>query len=378
MSHLMDIGHENIRDYILDECSTEQLEKIEKLQNDNPTLTQLITIIDELKQKSKPDIKDTTGDIPDSFSEIDSIILEIQSSNTDESFAQNFLRWLAQSPTFFEKLITKLDQVSMMQVESDLPELQEVAFKTDDELLEQAGILTEKSERENLSFFEFINDLINNIKTWFQEKPKLAYSLSTAVLTFLIIVIAIIPPSKQDPFESYRYADKVPYEYDITSFRGQTIDLSIDQTLETFKNKFILGISDYMLFDYENAIKKWKELEPIADELAGLSSNQKFLPWIREYYFYLGVSHLALGRNKNLNEKESKMHFKKSIDYLLRIDSLASKYSLKENVRINYFLGLAFGFLGKYEKAVEYLQKTDPSFKYFKESQSILYQLTNN
>jgi len=341
MSHLMDIGHENIRDYILDECSTEQLEKIEKLQNDNPTLTQLITIIDELKQKSKPDIKDIVGDIPESFSEIESIILEIQSGNSDESFAQNFLRWLAQSPTFFEKLITKLNQVSMMQSETEIPELQEVAIKTDDELLEQAGILTEKSEREKFSLFELINNLIDNIKTWFQEKPKLAYSLSTAVLTFLIIVIAIIPPGKQDPFESYRYADKVPYEYDISSFRGQTDVLKIDPSLESFKNEFKIGISDYIICDYENAIKTWEALKPTADGLENISPNDNSIPWIREYYFYLGISHLALGSNHDFKLSKRKINLNKSIDYLLYSMRIVTKYNLKKIDRENYFIGFS-------------------------------------
>jgi len=372
MNHLMDIGHENIRDYILDECSTEQLEKIEKLQNDNPTLTQLITIIDELKQKSKPDIKDTTGDIPESFSEIESIILEIQSGNSDESFAQNFLRWLAQSPTFFEKLITKLDQVSMMQVESDLPELQEVAFKTDDELLEQAGILTKKSKREKFSLFELINNLIDNIKSWFQVKPKLAYSLSTAVITFLIIVIAFNPPEQQDPFESYRYADKVPYEYDISSFRGQTVDLGIDQTLETFKNNFKLGISDYMLCDYENAIKTWEALKPTADGLENISPNDNSIPWIREYYFYLGISYLALGSNHDFKLSKRKINLNKSIDYLLYSMRIVTKYNLKKIDRENYFIGIAYGLNGNLDLAIIYLKAIDSSSKHYKKSKSLL------
>ena len=105
------------------------------------------------------------------LSDIDSIIMEIQSGTIDSKSALKILSYLFQSSIFLEKLLTRLNQVSMMQLETDLPELQEVAIKTDDELLEQAGILTEKSEREKLSLFELVNNLIDNIKSWFQVKP---------------------------------------------------------------------------------------------------------------------------------------------------------------------------------------------------------------
>lgn len=188
----MDIGHKNIKDYILDECNAEQLEQIEKLKNKNPTYKHLLNIIDELKHNSKPDIKDITRDIPESFSEIDSIILNIQSGSVDESFAQNFLSWLIQSPPFFEKLYTKLDQVFNLQSETDLPELQEVAIKSDEEILQQAGIFAKSNEMDSQSIIEnvktYINDIIDNIADWFQEKPKLAYSVIS------ILVISITSP----------------------------------------------------------------------------------------------------------------------------------------------------------------------------------------
>ena len=274
----------------------------------------------------------------------------MQSGKIKPARAKAILNLIVQSPQFFEKFYTRLSQVTSLQVEGDLPELQEVTIKTDDMILEELGVL--KKEKSANKFEE----LVDRIRGLFVEKPRLAYAISTALAAILILVIVITPPSAKDPFESYIYTNKVPYEFDISSFRGQTDYAELNPLLVSFINQFKMGISDYMLCDYENAIKTWEELKLIADELESNLPNVNSIPWIREYHFYLGVSYLALGRNQDLDQKESEKFLKKSIEYLLQSESLVSKYSLKNGDKENYFLGLAYGILGITNDAVKYFQ----------------------
>lgn len=182
MNRLSEVNHSIIKDYILGKNNPTDLEKLNQLSEKDPTVNQLLKIIDELKQLTVPGKNIEKENIPNSFSEIDNILLELQAGSVQPDRAQSFINWIIESPQFFDRLFTKFDQISNMQVEGDLPELQEVAIKSDDMILEELGIL--KKEKSASKFEE----LIDRIRGWFVAKPRLAYA------TVLLLILSISSP----------------------------------------------------------------------------------------------------------------------------------------------------------------------------------------
>ncbi len=383
MKNLMDISHFDIESYILDKCNPDTLEKFRSLRQEENTVRLLLDMIDNLKQISTPQENKISNDSTVTFSDVENTISTIQAGMVESEYAQKTLNRLIHSPVFFERFYIKLNQIaSVMNPTSDLPELQEVAIKTDEKILEEMGVFKLTDKTSILSEFEkikqYIKNLLNNISEWYYFQPKYAYSISTALAAVLIIVFIYGDFLKKDPFESYIYTNSVPYEYDISSLRGVTEDLHPDPLLESFKNQFKQGISDYVVRDYIQTIQVLEKLEPIATEIEDKSKNKESIRWIRELYFYLGVSHLALGRNQGFGKVDIEKHLLKSIQYLLHAKSLISKHDLDRNEREIYFLGLVYGFSGNTKSAIEQFEKIEFSNDYYKESQELIQELLSN
>jgi len=197
--------------------------------------------------------------------------------------------------------------------------------------------------------------------------PKPRYAFAVAVVAVAIVGGLLIYRDffKNDPYEYYTYDDKVPYDYDVSSLRTPTTSDG-DSLLYSFVTQFKLGMSDYMINNYENAIQSLQEIEPAALALQAKPEDQKYLSTMRDYYFYLGVSHFALSRSKrkNVSAEAKAMHATQAIRWLARGDSLVAKNHLQGNERENYFLGLAYGFSGRRTEAIESLRKINDRSKF--------------
>jgi len=210
---------------------------------------------------------------------------------------------------------------------------------------------------------------------WFDalmRRPAFAFSgLALGIIAAFFIYQKII---QTDLDRYYVYDQSVPYEYDISSLRTSATGTEQDSLFSAFVRQFKLGMSDYMLRDYESTINTLEKAEFAILALQTDLSNEKILPWIRDFYFYLGASHFALSRSRELDLSPvvKTQHANESIRWLALADSLAAAHHLEESDRESYFLGLAYGFAGRRQPAVEQFKKLSQESDYYKEVDKLI------
>lgn len=148
---------------------------------------------------------------------------------------------------------------------------------------------------------------------------------------------------------TYNFDDQVPYPYSQSSLRG---DSDYSQNFSEYDNfiiQFQAGISYYLSWEYESAINTWKNMDSTAKHFASQADDQKFLTAARDYYFYKGVSHLALSvtQNEKINNQIRISHRDAAIFYLSNAGSLANVYKLEEINRESSFIEKAYSIDGK-------------------------------
>lgn len=211
----------------------------------------------------------------------------------------------------------------------------------------------------------------------FSRLPLRRYALALCILIAMIAVFPIYQIAiKKDGEVQYAFDDHVPYDYDMSGLRGSSSTLPQDSLFQAFSTQFRLGLADYLVRDYESAIATLQNLAPTAEALQAQPDNEKFLPWLRDFYFYLGVSHFALSRSQqhSLGDEGRAQNTNQSIQWLARADSLVTTRYLEGSDRESYFLGLAYGFGGRKSAAVAQLRKIKAESQFYDDSAQLIRQ----
>lgn len=221
----------------------------------------------------------------------------------------------------------------------------------------------------------FWKKLWRPFESW-KPLPRYAFALSLVVIGMLATLFTYQIVINNNSGDYYVYDDRLPYEYDTSSLRASSNVFENDSLFQTFVRQFKLGMADYMLRDYHNAVSVLKNLEPTASALKARPDNEKLLPWIRDYYFYLGVSHFALSRSRagNLSPEVKQQHATESIHWLTLADSLVTVRHLEGSDREAYFLGLVYGFSGRRDAGVIQLMKIESSSRFYQESTGLIHK----
>lgn len=220
------------------------------------------------------------------------------------------------------------------------------------------------------------------LKIWWEARepvPCYALALSVLIIGTFASLFTYQVVLKNDVENYYVYDDKVPYEYDVASLRGTSEGLEADDLFRSFVSGFKLGMGDYMIRNYQSAISTFEELEPDAVKLRARPPNKELIPWIRDFYFYNGVSHLALLRSKRpeLNQSARSRHAEEAIQSLMQADLLVLSNNLEGSDREAYFLGLAYGFGGKQDSAIVRLQQIQPGSRFYENSDKLIHEWSN-
>ncbi|MCI0614876.1 zf-HC2 domain-containing protein [bacterium] len=205
--------------------------------------------------------------------------------------------------------------------------------------------------------------------------PRYAFTLALIVIGILAYRIVI----NNDSGDYYVYNDRLPYEYDTSGLRASSNVFENDSLLQIFVRQFKLGMSDYMMRDYEGAINALQNLTPTVQTLQARPGFEKILPWISDFYFYLGVSHFALSRSRQIEFGEGAKagHAKQSIRWLALADSLVNVNQIEGSDRESYFLGLAYGFAGHKDSALIQLRRIQPGSHFYNESSDLIHKWSN-
>lgn len=212
-----------------------------------------------------------------------------------------------------------------------------------------------------------------------QPPPRYALAVSIIVALLFVSVQIYQVVIKKDRYREYVYDDKVPYEYDTSGLRGAPAELETDILFRSFVSQFKLGMSNYMIRDYQNAIASFEILQPNAIKLQARVPDKNLAPWIRDFYFYNGVSHLALLRSKRIEHDQAARlrHAEEAIQSLMKADSLVRSNDLERSDRETYFLGLAYGFGGNQDSAIARLHQIQPRSRFYEDSDKLTHEWSN-
>lgn len=238
---------------------------------------------------------------------------------------------------------------------------QEVQFKQDAiELIQTEGnvifakVIQRRKKRQKNPLWQLWNKLfpvVRRMPSW--------------VVVFVVLFIAfssywmLFRQGQDDVFATAVYDEQVPYAYNPDQdFRGGTEDLNAPDLQEPFSNRFQTAMLEYKDREYRSAVHEFEKLQPDAAWLEASADRSEAFVLLKNYYFYWGISHFALARSRvvDFGEQHRKQQLAMAIQRLLKADELSQTYQLGDNDRINYFLGLVYGFDGQTERAVKYLK----------------------
>ena len=333
-----------------------------------PRCTELVSLIEEAKNltgKTSPNIRTSHP----SRLEMQESLSKIYEGALTPQQAADFLGHLARCQLCFEYVGLTL-QTSLSPVPEELEqEAAQLEISLADAVMQALPPLTQtkpKTRRQKgwVWIPEFIK--IENIRA-----PQIAFAL-VFVTVIAGSILWQIWQNQNSYLNTFVYDKNVPYEYNTSGFRG-SIDLTKDDPqFQTFINQFKLGIADYLVRDYEGTIANLENLEPIV-----LAWQEKWgAEPIRDYYFYLGVSHFAVSRSqtRDLDKATRTEHNEKAIGYLAKARTLALNHNLQLLDRDSYFLGMAYGFGGQREMAIEEFKRIAVESLYFEDSQKLIKQ----
>ena len=103
-------------------------------------------------------------------------------------------------------------------------------------------------------------------------------------------------------------------------------------------------------------------------------AEKEQLDEVRDFYFYYGIAYFALSRSetRDLSTEQKAEHSEKAILNLQESISIASASTLEMRDRDRYFLGLAYWFDLKQEKAISEFHKINPESIFYKKSLGLI------
>ena len=104
------------------------------------------------------------------------------------------------------------------------------------------------------------------------------------------------------------------------------------------------------------------------------TTDRELLLAVRDYYFYLGVSHLAISvsQKNRISAHVRRTHNDVAIHYLSKADSLSNQNQFINNDRETYYIGMALGIGGKKEKALEKLTELTTKSIFHEEANELI------
>ncbi len=309
-------------------------------------------------------------------SDLDDSIARIYDSSLSKQEAADFLYHISSCNQCFEYVSFVLED-SLMPIPEEIE--QQIAALTDISLAEM--VLKEIPPQESIfqKILSKIKKSADKIKEGGfvpvpepQPGPSLAMRIAVPVSLVAAIAFAIFLIPTEPP--AYTYEHEVPHFYTRSTLRGGSETTYENTQYQTLREQFIHGIIAYLSHDYNNAIHILKTAESSVDELVQKTNDEKIFSEIRDYYFYLGVSHFALSRSQKLDLAADIRADNRSeaIKYLLKAVRLAQSQSSDKRDREIYFLGLAYGFEGQYGNAIEQLQMIKAESQFYDNSVDLI------
>jgi|GEM_PF-2532050 len=381
---MIKISYQQICAYLEGKCNAKDLGHIEDLRREDPAIALLVELIDELKGHADSIKPWHPGDLHTTV-EIDTALESLLSGNAGLQNAQALIRELLQSSSFYERFARKVARI----VETDngkvARNLRQVRIREDGELLEIVKSASARPKKKKVAilakhlspalseFWAKLRGLIRLRPTFSRRKAGLAM--------ILVVIVAIFLWQQGDKHEHqftyYYFGNRVPYEYDGPVWRGST-SLSDEARLNSIQSQFMGAISDYMLRDYQSAISQFENLQSAIASVQSQTPDRSTLAFVRDYYFYFGLSHFAYANSAGLNNTEKKSRLDRAIRSISQADQIGKYINPAETDRENYFLGVVFTFASRSDSALTRLRAIKQKSVFYQDSIALIKQLAAN
>jgi len=383
MEKKRDIKHVEIVAYLRGESDMQLKQSIEKIRDENPVYHLLFELIEKAKSVSEINQKTDLTDQPVmSFSEIEQMLERLFSGDFSENNAKQFYNGLLSSPIFYTRLLDRLQfAIPELSREQD-PDLAKVEIKSDEDILSEVlkspgRVVEAKTKTRVTQSAEKLGHIFEAIKTFIRipvPSPRVALLVSGISVAIILFALGYKSIFKNNNYYPYLSENRVPYEYDSSTFRGTDQDMKSarEPLLFAFIRDFKNGVGYYMVQEYESAIYIFENLENSAQILETKEIDPEYTTYFRDLFFYNGLSHLVLSTQKEIEKSDKSKYLNDTIKLLERAVSILIKYNLNGADREAYYLGLAYGLNGQRDLAMNQLGSIKAESQFFSDSQKLL------
>lgn len=383
MKNKVELSHTEFVSLIAAPEKGEVIERIRNVREQDPAVNSLFEIIEETKSRVQIETEIEPEILPPkSFDEIEDLLIRLYAGDYEGAEVQNFIDGVISSPLFYQRVLLKLRQLALVTASEDVPEMANVQVKSNQEILD-SFILTD-TVKDNEEFVPYrkqkskFEDFLEKLQTLlFPPKALPKYALAFAAVIILGIMIPNISNNlgRQNLLDDYL----IDVNYESSVLRAGSSQISGGAEAQNFVNSFELTMGDFLTGAYAEAIRGFKPLEPMADDLRTASADKKVLSLIRNYYFYYGYSHLTLAKPGIIDFKESneRQHIQEATRLFLIANSIAEKHNLDNLQRENYFIALATGLAGNKESAVQMLRQIPTGSEYYRDAGRLIQEWVN-
>ena len=216
-------------------------------------------------------------------------------------------------------------------------------------------------------------ELFTTLKYTFFPNVKTGLVYAFIAVTIFTAIFVYDSDENKDILKTITYDKKVPFQYEPGAvLRGQ--QGKNPEATNNFRHQFALAMLDYKDREYQSAIDKLENLQQQAEALEADENSKNETSLFADYYFFLGVSHFALTRNPNtsLDTKIERKHLQAAINSLSKSEKLARTMDAYSEDKYRYFLGIAHGFSGHPQLAIEELKKIEPQSQFYEVSSQLI------
>ncbi len=215
--------------------------------------------------------------------------------------------------------------------------------------------------------------------------PRFEYKFRTVIAAVVVLIIimgsfyTINNFYQKDILSTIVYDEQVPYEfipepgYNPRGGENQTAADAFD----LFYQKFLEAVSYYNELNYIHAIQRLEPLSSDVEKIQTVLDDDESYSAIKNYYFYFGLSYLAMATSKKtvIAESVKKHYLENAIQNLINSKNIGLVNKPHLNDKLSYFLGLTYSLAGFNQKAILELQDIEKTSVFYKKADGLLLEL---
>lgn len=371
------ISHSSIAAYIQGRCSGPELKLIKRLCSTHPVGALLLTVLDQLIEKSKPAHSDSSEHPETSrIHEIDGMLARTLSGTITTEEARRLLNAVLLFPDEYNRLNEKLHASTALSPAEEAAELSRASVRSDEDLLRvvRKAACPEPSGSFAVRWIVAIKKSATKLREKISIHPRaIRWAFASTFLLALFVLFIWRPDvfNRRMPVDSVLLSRRLPFPYLQNVMRGLN-EPRMSPEEERFIEMFNLGMSDYLMERFESAVSTFEKGDGLA--------NPQFLGrpvrlGLREYYFYWAISNLTLASTRRSGGRETRV--REAIRLLSLAGHIAVADSLDGADRESFYFGLALCMRGREEEARNFLETIQPESGYYSDARILIQSLYN-